>query len=107
MMGWLIFLAVIIGYLAAGRHLAKIKAPRMHRKAEAAWGAPSNVADSVKAQALCWLLLWPAMLIGATISDLGDHIVEVDDPKRLKRLIGERERRIKELEHELGIGDEG
>ena len=105
MISWLIFFVLIFGYLAAGRHLARIKAPRMHRKAAANWGTPDNVADSVKTQALCWLLLWPAMLIGGAFSDYGDHIVEQDDPKRLKRLIEERDRRISELERELGIGD--
>lgn len=50
--------------------------------------------------------VWPLAITTMLLMKLLRRDFEVNDPQMRKRRLDERERRIKELERELGIGDQ-
>lgn len=108
----LIIVGCLVAYFAIGYRLVHINANAMWRKAKKNWDFDKTQRESVKAQTMLWLLVWPLMLPTAGLSSLGDHIVDRYDPKRWEREAKEQrkqmaaqQRQIAELERELGLNN--
>jgi hypothetical protein len=98
-----IVLAAIAAYLTAGAAIARRHLPRAWAKARDFWCESGNIRGSVKAQTIAMFLLWPVMLAGLAVTGRLDHVIDAADPVMLARKIGERDRRIAQLEREAGI----
>jgi len=99
-----ITLASITAYMAAGYYAALRNLPRAWGKARDSWyGIDDTVRTSVKGQTIAMFTLWPAYLTLIFASDRLSRFVEAADPEVAAEKIRQQERRIAQLERDLGI----
>lgn len=103
MIAAIIALAAVIAYLLTGWRLAVRDIPQAWVRARRDWLEETNQRGSVKIQTAGMFLFWPALTVARMMSDRLGRVVDAGDPKRLAAQIAERDRRIAELESELGI----
>lgn len=95
----LIGLGLIAGYLAIGFHWSKKMLPTWWEKARAEWKIESNIRWAVREMYVSGIWFWPSRMISAN----ADRLINQHDPERAERELKARDKRIKELERELGI----
>jgi len=89
----------LFGWLAAVRNL-----PRAWTEARKQWrGMEDTAKESVIGRTICMFLFWIFYLPGRAVSTFICHVVDAGDPKVLEDKVREQNRRIRELEKELGI----
>ena len=100
-------LAALLAWLAAGMAIARRRMPVIWRKARAAWHFEDSIRGSVRGQVACTVIAWPVVLLTAVLTTRIDRLADQGDPVTLARQVAERDRRIAQLERELGIGGPG
>lgn len=104
MIAGVIAFAALLAWLAAGRAIALRRMPAIWRKARAAWHFEDSIRGSVRGQVVCTVIAWPLVLLTAAVTVRIDRMADQGDPVELRRKVAERDRRIAQLERDLGIG---
>lgn len=103
-----ITLASIAAYFAVGWSLAKWDMPRVWTAARGEWSHDSSARESVVMCSLLTLAFWPVRLPLVLLWRSISHAVDRNDPSvveaDLRQQVDDRDRRITQLERELGIG---
>ncbi len=103
----MIFLATVVAYFACGVYWAKRDLPRAVERAREDWHYENSIRESVRIQTACMILFWPAVFMVRAFSSAVDAAASRVDPEKLKQEIAERDKKIAEMERELGIGRHG
>jgi hypothetical protein len=96
-------LAVAAAYLFAGWRIAMSQLPRAWETARQTWYAEDNIRSSVREQTWCMAFFWPLIMPSRVLSRRMDARIDRGDPVALARKVADRDRRIAQLERELGI----
>jgi hypothetical protein len=91
-------------YHTLGWHLARRDLPNAWRRARTDWHSGEVIKESVRAQTMCMILLWPVLAPARSLWGRFAQTVDATDPRERERKLAEREKRIAQLERQLGIG---
>jgi hypothetical protein len=105
MMTALIILGSIFAYILIGGLVAKASLPALWRRARGHWDGSyfrdENWArGDVVTAAVCRALFWPVMGLYEILA----RSIDRSNPFEMERRLKQQEARIRELEHELGVG---
>jgi hypothetical protein len=100
----IVALVCVVVHLVVGVRVAAGKSPAMWAAARERWTINEYVRSSVRARTLAMVLLWPALLPLGWLSGQLDQFADQGDPRLIREQVRQRDRRIAELERELGIG---
>lgn len=100
-----IAVASIAAYLFTGYRIAIRQLPQAWAIARQVWsGDGTYTRGSVRQQTGCMIFFWPLILLGRRVRLRMDVLIDTGDPVALARKVAERDKRIAQLERELGIG---
>lgn len=93
-------------YLFAGWRIAMSQLPRAWAAAREAWSTPDIIRSSVKYRTCFTIFFWPIVMPYRLASAGMDGLIDSGDPVELARKVADRDRRIGQLERELGMGQQ-
>jgi hypothetical protein len=96
--------AGLVAYSAAGVSLARWDRPAAWARARKDWHFEDSQRGSVRTQLICMLLFWPLLITVRMVLRKLDAFADAGDPRALREALAARDRRVRELERELGIG---
>jgi hypothetical protein len=102
MIYWLIAAASLTAYLFVGWRIAMNQLPAAWTRARKEWHAEDMRRGSVRGQTTAVLFFWPLVLTARAIRGHLDQVIDARDPVALAAKITERDRRIAQLERDLG-----
>jgi hypothetical protein len=97
-----IVIVAVGAYLLAGWRIAVSQLPRAWAVARRDWPEARSQRGSVKAMTFFMFLGWPYYLAYLRISARLGEVADAGDPVALAAKVAERDRRIAQLERELG-----
>lgn len=97
-------LAILASYISLGWYFAIQDLPNAWNRAREAWDFEDMRKSSVKTQTVGTVFLWPYLKPYRALNNKLERLVTAYDPNEIVKRYHEAEKRIQQLEKELGIG---
>ena len=105
MIYWLPPVVMLPVYLVIGWQLAVHELPAVWAWAREEWYSEDLQRENVCKQTIRIFFFWPVIFASGAIRSRFDQFIDAGDPVGLAAKVADRDRRIAQLEHDLGIRD--